>query len=78
MSLSLLSDSKMTLSREENEFIIENDILIPSGSLLLLCQAARYEMKHEIKQCNIQSRRLCITIRDLNKNFIQNNKVAFS
>lgn len=70
MSISLLSDSIMTLSEVEEGCIREINIPMPARSMLLLREASRHELKHEIKERNITSRRLCVTIRNLSNSFV--------
>ncbi len=50
MSLSLLSDSVMTLSRETSARLEEIPINIPARSLLVLSGESRHELKHSIKK----------------------------
>jgi len=60
----------MTLSREDDETKREIEVPMPARSLLLLREAARHQLKHEIKREHIRQRRLCVTIRSLADGFI--------
>jgi len=79
VGINLLSDTKLTFSKaiefidqnnKKKEILFEIDIPIKKGDLYIMDDFSRYIWKHSVKQENINSNRLVITLREFEETFL--------
>lgn len=75
VTLNLLSDTTLTMSRDEglDDFKHWEEVCVavrlPRRSLVVVFGEARYKWKHAIHRHNIHARRVCTTFRELSVDF---------
>ncbi|KAL4660564.1 alpha-ketoglutarate-dependent dioxygenase alkB 4-like [Arapaima gigas] len=68
VTINLLSDTVVTMSRDEGDVLVS--IGLPRRSLLVLYSKARHQWKHAIHRKDIHERRVCSTYRELSPEFL--------
>lgn len=70
LTVNLLSETNLRLTREYNMPPYEIIIRMPARSLLVLSGPARYDWHHSIRKYDIKSRRIALTWRNFSEDFL--------
>lgn len=71
LTVNLLSETNLRLTREFNMPPYEIIIRMPARSLLVLRGSARYDWHHSIRRYDIKARRIALTWRNFSKDFLR-------
>ena len=70
VTINLLSDTYLTFVSGESGVYVAILVPMPRRSLIIVCGEARHVWLHAVRRCDIKSRRIAITYRDLGPDFM--------